>query len=142
MGLDMYLTGKKHFYRDDEGRGKLQTFVDEPFKAQSVEVEIGYWRKHNAIHQWFVKNVQDGEDDCGVYYVGHEKLEELLMEVKSALNSKNPSTILPTQSGFFFGGTEYDEWYYSGLEDTEKIIETFLKCKNKNDYELYYQSSW
>jgi len=142
MGLDMYLTGKKSFYGDKESQGKLQTFVDEPFKVDAVEVEIGYWRKQNAIHKWFVENVQDGTDDCGTYYVGTEQLEQLLTEVKSALNIKDPSKILPTQSGFFFGGTEYDEYYHSGLEYTEKIIESFLKCKNKNDYELYYHSSW
>ena len=25
---------------------------------------VGYWRKQNAIHNWFVENVQDGIDDC------------------------------------------------------------------------------
>ena len=27
--------------------------------------EVGYWRKANAIHGWFVRNVQNGKDDCG-----------------------------------------------------------------------------
>jgi hypothetical protein len=24
---------------------------------------VGYWRKANAIHRWFVEHVQDGNDD-------------------------------------------------------------------------------
>lgn len=39
--------------------------------------EIGYWRKANAIHLWFVKNVQEGDDNCGEYPVTKEKLQEL-----------------------------------------------------------------
>ncbi len=26
--------------------------------------EVGYWRKVNAVHNWFVENIQCGEDDC------------------------------------------------------------------------------
>lgn len=142
MGLDMYLTGKKYYFRDHKDQGKLQTFVDGPFRAEAVEVEIAYWRKQNAIHKWFVENVQDGNDDCGTYYVGTEHLEKLLSEIKKAIITKDPSSVLPTQGGFFFGGTEYDEWYREGLTYTEKAIEAFLKFKGKDDYELYYHSSW
>ena len=51
--------------------------------------EVGYWRKANQIHNWFVKNVQDGIDDCGTYEVTEEQLVDLLdtcKEVKA--NSK------------------------------------------------------
>jgi hypothetical protein len=36
-----------------------------------------YWRKANAIHNWFVHNVQEDNDDCGDYYVPPSKLREL-----------------------------------------------------------------
>ena len=39
---------------------------------------ITSWRKANQIHSWFVKNVQGGVDDCEVYEVSREKIEELL----------------------------------------------------------------
>lgn len=32
--------------------------------CRSIWKEIGYWRKANHIHKWFVDCVQDGEDDC------------------------------------------------------------------------------
>ena len=41
--------------------------------------EIGYWRKANQIHNWFVEHVQNGEDDCCYHNeVTKEVLEELL----------------------------------------------------------------
>jgi hypothetical protein len=74
MGLDMYLermprNGKK----------------PEEFAYEEVE-EIGYWRKANQIHKWFVDNVQGGEDDCGYHdEVTKEVLENLLETCKKVL---------------------------------------------------------
>lgn len=44
---------------------------------KSLTKEILYWRKANAIHKWFVDNVQLGEDNCGYYEVTKEQLMEL-----------------------------------------------------------------
>ncbi len=46
-------------------------------RLSSVKEQIGYWRKANAIHQWFVTNCQDGEDDCREYEVDRSQLVEL-----------------------------------------------------------------
>lgn len=48
--------------------------------------EVAYWRKANAIHKWFVDNIQDGIDDCGNYEVTKEDLEELLHVCKLVKN--------------------------------------------------------
>lgn len=50
-------------------------------------VETGYWRKANAIHKWFVENVQDGEDDCKEYYVDENDLKKLLDVVNRVLGA-------------------------------------------------------
>lgn len=39
---------------------------------------VGYWRKANQIHNWFVNNVQNGYDDCEYYEATKLQLEELL----------------------------------------------------------------
>lgn len=50
--------------------------------------EIGYWRKANQIHNWFVEHVQDGEDDCCYHNeVTKELLEELLDTCEEVLAS-------------------------------------------------------
>jgi len=153
MGLDMYLTKKSYVKNWDHMtpeerhtitvlRGGEPRKDIKPERVCTIEEEVGYWRKANAIHVWFVKNVQNGQDDCREYYVGPEKLKELLDECKVVLKYENDKYLaskrLPTQSGFFFGCTDYDEWYYEDLKRTEKILENALQ--EGGDY--YYSSSW
>jgi hypothetical protein len=48
---------------------------------------------------------------------------------------------LPTHSGFFFGSTEYDEWYFNDLKLTVEIVDRVLS-NVPDDWEFYYGSSW
>ena len=156
MGLDMYLNAKryvsKHFNAGDEAvaraiqeqfpelAGKTGRWGDDS-PVKEVTVEAGYWRKANAIHQWFVKNVQEGEDDCRPYYVGREQLEELREVCKRVLAFRHLAVeLLPAQSGFFFGSTDYDDWYYQDLEQTVAIIDDVLTLPTAWDFE--YRASW
>jgi hypothetical protein len=50
------------------------------------------------------------------------------------------SALLPTQEGFFFGMTDYDQYYYEDLKYTRDTLTTVLA--EKDDGEFYYQSSW
>jgi len=116
-------------------------FLTKNFPSISIEIKVGQWRKSNQIHQYFVDNCQNGEDDCRLQYVRQEKLEELLDLCKQVLaDHSKAEELLPTQSGFFFGDTEYNEYYYSDLSDTVEILENALKMGD--DWEFYYQSSW
>lgn len=58
-----------------------------PERISHITEEIGYWRKANAIHKWFVDNCQDGVDDCRDAYVGREDLEKLLGVVNKVLSA-------------------------------------------------------
>jgi phage pi2 protein 07 len=101
--------------------------------------DIGYWRKANAIHKWFVDNVQGGVDDCGDYKVTKEQLIQLHNTCNDILNDPNlAEQLLPTQSGFFFGNAEYDENYMLGIEHTIEIVKEAIE----DEYETYYESSW
>lgn len=156
MGLDMTLS-KKTYVKQWEHKGEDNFNVEVTKKGEPVQhikrerisyvvEEVGYWRKANQIHNWFVNNVQNGEDNCGEYHVYEEQLEELLGLCKQVLtNNELAKELLPSQSGFFFGGTEYDEWYFKNLEETIEIIETLLSERNEDGYldgNIYYQSSW
>jgi len=85
MGLDMYLSARQYLSKYSGKKGmnkkvqKLFPEIPKDYDMGSVEVKfgIGYWRKANHIHSWFVENCQNGEDDCGNYYVSRENLEEL-----------------------------------------------------------------
>ena len=107
----------------------------------SVGVNCAYWRKANQIHKWFVDNVQKGEDDCGEYYVSHEKLKELLTTCRQALFHKDPS-LLPPQAGFFFGNTDIDEYYWGDVKHTIKQLDKLINLDEFDKLSFYYQSSW
>jgi hypothetical protein len=100
MGLDMYLEAK--IYISDASWNKkaeeikrceqIREVMPEMFKSGNlnyieIKFEVGYWRKANQIHTWFVKNVQDGEDDCDKYRVSRDDLAKLLEACKKVLEA-------------------------------------------------------
>ena len=150
MGLDMYLKAQK--YASENLSPELYSKVLDAVNVDvlprkelpSVEVNVGvaYWRKANAIHQWFVDNCQDGTDDCRPAYVSREQLEELLNLAKQVKADPSlASELLPTSSGFFFGSTEYDEYYMQDIDNTIEQLEQVLTTTS-NDWYFEYQSSW
>ena len=154
MGLDMYLHAKKYesnynFQIEQNGENEIFNTVLTAIggyvtpNSPSIEVSttIGYWRKVNAIHNWFVKELANGVDECQPIYVPREKLVELRLICKQVLKDKSlANELLPTGAGFFFGGTEYDEWYFRGLKDTVAQIEKALHLDEEWSFE--YRASW
>lgn len=154
MGLDMYLYASRYTspaeWRPEDERKKFkeilkavngEKFVDTDLPSINIDLKVGYWRKANQIHQWFVDNVQDGNDNCAEYYVDRDKLIELRDLCKLALKDKDKAEeLLPTQSGFFFGSTEIDEWYWQDVNATIEIIDRCLEMPDT--WTFKYQSSW
>jgi hypothetical protein len=152
MGLDQYLKAERYLspashYGDDVNeafhavRKVLDIELDTDYPSITVRCNVGYWRKANAIHQWFVDNVQDGVDECQEAYVSREKLAELMNVCEQVLGDHSlADDLLPTASGFFFGNTAYDEWYFESLEYSISIIKNALSLDE--EYQFSYQSSW
>ena len=139
MGLDMFLMRGSKNLNDESLWGKA--------------VEVGYWRKANHIHAWFVDNCQDGIDECQTTEVDKKKLEELLSICRIIINPGGgpvplvvKETIaqekLPTREGFFFGCTEYDEYYYEDVKETMNILEKVLAETDFENESIYYSASW
>lgn len=141
----------------------------------SIFEDVGYWRKANEIHAWFVRNVQGGVDDCQLYEVSKEQLTKLYLICKTIITEStltpskivngqhlnqngeweniyedgyvitNPeiaAKLLPTHDGFFFGSTDYDEYY---LEDVKYTFELLSKIILETDFDkqiISYQASW
>jgi len=128
MGLDMYLNAERYLWSHEDGDKQISENIGQLVglptdgKVKTITVEAGYWRKSNQIHNWFVANVQEGKDECQEAYVSREQLTEL------------------REVGFFFGGTEYDQWYFNDIEETIKIIDNALLMPKQWDFN--YRSSW
>lgn len=161
MGLDMHLSKRTYVKNWDHHtpKEKHEVIVKKggeivqsikPERVSSIQEDIGYWRKANHIHNWFVENIQNGNDNCGEYYVGIDDLINLLEVCKEV--KKDPERadeLLPTVSGFFFGSTDYDEYYMKDIDYTIEILEEALSEKyiDENGRErytgdYYYSSSW
>lgn len=169
MGLDMYLSAKEYVSRWDysdgydnrketekfaqiaDGSPVARMFLSEDSNGMELTYTVMYWRKANAIHQWFVDNVQEGEDNCGEYYVSKENLKSLASVCGGVmLNNTDKDYIkehLPPQSGFFFGSTEIDEWYFDDVRRTyEGLTDLVAKAEKLEEQGIYmtfsYHSSW
>jgi hypothetical protein len=58
---------------------------------------------------------------------------------------KDPSVakeLLPSTSGFFFGSTDYDEYYVEDIKNTINIITKVLETTDFEAQMIYYCSSW
>jgi len=144
MGLDMYLTAEKRLHprRDEEeSRAINALFPEVESSAIEVKFDIGYWRKANHIHKWFVDNVQGGTDDQKECFVSDSELKTLLdLCKKVSENHDLAAELLPTTGGFFFGSTDYGDYYFEEIEKTIKIIEKALALND--DFYLKYSASW
>ena len=150
MGLDMYLTAKRYLSKYNPEDAKLRELVSAinfgfSGEVEQISFEAMYWRKANAIHRWFVEKIQDGVDNCAEYHVSTEDLSELRHLCNQVLvDPSKADELLPTQSGFFFGSTEVDEWYLEDLKYTVERLDVLLDLPEVKDYKInfYYSSSW
>lgn len=191
MGLDMYLykakkqKGKtfeevmeiRNLYNNgalaEEEKMKLLPYLfEDKYSDKYLLKNIYYWRKANAIHNWFVENIQCGNDDQDCYRVEKRDLEVLLDTLRDVYKSlygkelvkekrydeyskkeyevevyKNEDlevaeSLLPTQDGFFFGETEYDEYYFNMIERTLDDLEIIYNTMDWENNYLIYSCWW
>lgn len=149
--------------------------TEKKYPFWSIKEDVGYWRKANHIHKWFVEHIQNGIDDCDYHReVTEADLVELLETCNTVLesckmvdgkiqngyrseggiripimedgkyvaDSSVAAELLPTESGFFFGGTNYDEWYVDDIKDTINIITNVIETTDFSTQMIYYVSSW
>ena len=161
MGLDMYLSARKYVGRNDySDRQNVKVSSDfnimvdlapegltkySDFGGISVSYPVGYWRKANAIHGWFVNELADGVDECQEIRVPREKLVELRDLCKLAVSQPAMAgEVLPPTLGFFFGSSEVDEYYMQDLSDTVKMVDHILSIVPEDnwEWEFVYRASW
>lgn len=173
MGLDMYLYARKYVSKFDYTDFKREDGVMPPvnkeweslaslspkglmdnaqdFGGISVSYPVGYWRKANAIHGWFVSEMADGEDECqeigvdrGHLLILQDSCKAVLAADKDDMEEVAADHGLEPLSGFFFGGKDIDEWYIESLKDTITMIDNVLSIVPEGNFEwqFIYQASW
>ena len=108
MGLDMYLYAEKfigkHDYKTVNGEmtkelnpiyqavnqeAGMTSLPTPDFGSMTVSKCVGYWRKANAIHGWFVRELANGVDECQRINVGREDLIKLRDHAVNALANRS-----------------------------------------------------
>ena len=150
MGLTMYLTRKYLISKryGEEIKGSVEVYINGELTSIAlnrlghISEEVVCWRKANAIHGWFIDNVQDKQDDHKVHQVDSCKLRQLLELCKKVLskahikttdgrrkigNVKEISRLLPTIYGSYYGDTDYADAYIADLEYTIRELSAVLQ---------------
>ena len=155
MGLDMYL--KRHSYccpteemKSNGGltlRGSTTEIKVNAAKLSRIVIEedVTYWRKVNQIHNWFDSQIENGIDNCKEYFYSFDKLIELREACKQVLaNNELAEELLPTCEGFFFGETDYDEYYFDELNNTVQTIDELEKEEKQHEkgHFIYSYCAW
>lgn len=114
-----------------------------------VQLTCAYWRKANSVHSWFVENCQGGIDECQETPIHVEQLAHLRSTCVEALDAyedgeiARAEQIMTPESGFFFGGTEVDEWWARDMQETIDQIDRCINAAIKvGGISFVYQSSW
>lgn len=130
-------------YKDEYVSRYFADDINKKWAFKSVFQNVAYWRKANQIHNWFVNNVQNGVDDCKMHEVSKGQLKMLLADCEAVLRKRESAEdVLPTQSGFFFGDTEYDECYFEQVTETVSTLKQILKETDFDNWIVFYVSSW
>jgi hypothetical protein len=95
--------------------------IDDVFES-SVSWNDMYYRKVNFLYGYFSERLTD--EQC---LVTKEDIEDIISRCENVLDDHSKAEeLLPTCSGFFFGSTEYDEYYFSDVAQCLAACQDFL----------------
>lgn len=118
MGLDMFLQAENK----QTGEGRL----------------VHSWRKANQIREWFVTRFNQEPDEQLKIALTDDDIDALIGDIEQVLADKELApSLLPTSSGFFFGSTDYDTYYFDELKDTLQYLKTDFEYDADNEQLLY-----
>lgn len=126
MGLDLYLYTQS----------KPETQLDQ----QQPRTEVAYFRKFNALIQWVDTHIKE-VGNCEDIQLNKEDLLKLLQTL-TRLNPQNCQELFPTTEGFFFGSTEYDDYYWENITRIQITVSQLLKKVDFIHTVVYFHAWW
>lgn len=87
-----------------------------------------YFRKCNWLYGWVRRKLELPElENCKHYKLTRSIIEDLIDDITKVLSDHSlAEKLLPTESGFFFGSTEYDDWYFDDLRNAKTELTQLL----------------
>ena len=127
---------------------EVRAFFDDLQRFHYAE-EDAYFRKVNFIYHYFQPKLVD---ECA--FVTKADLEDIIERCDKILEGVDirkeipyekidlAQELLPTQSGFFFGSTDYDKWYFADVKDVRRQMKKLLRGFNEDTDVIYVVMSW
>ena len=153
MGLDIrFEKAKRHRVEETEERlNEIKKEFENPnysvkkfhsLKNEYDELnpwkEVAYFRKVNFLLPFF----EYGEK-CSRLEIDGYKIDELLVKCKQVLEDNSlAEALLPTQGGFFFGNTEYNDWYFYYVKEVYDKFSEIAEDFNSDEDMLSMVCSW
>lgn len=117
----------------EEVRKFFKMFVDRTYAESDA-----YFRKVNFVYRYFAPKL---EDEC--CFVTKSDLEDMIDRCDKVLkNHELAEELLPTVSGFFFGSTDYDNYYFDDVKDVRSQFKKLLKGFNEDTDVIFVVMSW
>jgi hypothetical protein len=141
-----------------------------PGRVTNIEEEMGYWRKANHIHNFFIERCGNGDDNCCEMSVCLDDLLELKERCEKVIKSLEGSTkkTIKVKTGWsggqdvysdmevfvdtetaeellpttagFFFGSVEYDEYY--LQDCKDTLKIIGECLEDDSGDFYYEASW
>lgn len=172
MGLDMFLNRKRLLSWEDQVKMKEEMKIENPVvsveeevaywrkanqinkffmkrdidgEGRNAKVDINDLKELLKICKRLKRELRlvDGRIHTGTRYTKENGVEEMYADGKVIANKELAEELLPTEAGFFFGSTDYDEWYYQQIVETIPVLEKIISEHNDAyDMEYSYYASW
>ena len=125
--------GRNYDWKVEPYTSQILPFPD--LKAKLDKEVEGWWEQYDAYFRkvnFLFKYFEDRHKmyDQWFAFVTKEDVDDIIDKCKRILATKEQQVahnLLPTQNGFFFGSTEYDEYYYYDVKDCLKQMKKYRK---------------
>ena len=122
----------------DERNSKLIKELEDEKEKINPWNEVAYFRKVNFLIPFF-----GYEENCSNIEIDKYQVEDLIEACKEVLaNHDKASFLLPTQEGFFFGSTDYDDWYFDDVQNVKEKFEEILADFDRDEDILLMHCWW
>ena len=122
----------------DEQNSKVIKELENEMEKINPWNEVAYFRKVNFLIPFF-----GYEENCSNIEIDKYQVEYLIETCNEVLaNHDKASFLLPTQAGFFFGNTDYDDWYFDNVQNVKEKFEEILADFDRDEDILIMHCWW
>lgn len=108
------------------------------FLSRYYAEEDAYFRKVNFVYRYFSPKLAN---EC-CFVTKYDMLDLADRCDRVLKNHSLAEELLPTQSGFFFGSTDYDNWYFEDVKDCRRQMKKLLRGFHEDTDVIYVIMSW